>query len=147
MPASRTRREVGFIMHNVTGLVEAFLAADNAALVLRLRGDLDRPAAAQAGTDLRVATAALPPPGLVVVDLTAVQFFSAAAVHALEGFAADCADRGIGVRLVTEAGSIVHRILELIEFSPHVPVFTSLDQAVAARSRYPCRGSSEDGGS
>ena len=134
-------------MHNGTGLVGSVLAADNAALVLRLRGDLDRPAAAQAGTDLRVATAALPPPALVVVDLTAVQFFSAAAVHALEGFAADCAGRGIRTRLVTEAGSIVHRILEFIEFSPHVPVFTSLDQAVTARSWYPCEGSTEDGGS
>jgi len=132
-------------MHNGTGLVGSVLAADNAALVLRLRGDLDRPAAAQAGTDLRVATAALPPPALVVVDLTAVQFFSAAAVHALEGFAADCAGRGIRTRLVTEAGSIVHRILEFIEFSPHVPVFTSLDQAVTGRSWYPGRGSTGDG--
>jgi anti-anti-sigma factor len=104
-----------------------------AALIMRLSGELDAATTAPTGAAL-LRAAALPAPDLVVVDLTEVVFFPAAAVHALEKFAAACAERGIMTRLVVDTGSIVDRVVQLADLDLRIPVFASVEQAVGAGS-------------
>lgn len=103
--------------------------AANAVLIMHLTGELDTATTAPAGAAL-LRAAGLPAPDVVVLDLTAVEHFSAAAVRALDEFACACAERGIRTRLVTDRGSIAHRVIQLAELDRRVPVFTSVDQAM-----------------
>ena len=119
-------------MQEDTDPVTASPAGTGAVLVVRLSGELDAAASAPAGAAL-LRAAGRPAPDLVVLDLTDLLFFSAAAVHALDQLAAACAVRGIRTRLVADADGLVHRVIRLAELDRRIPVFASVELAVAAR--------------
>lgn len=115
------------------GPVTVSSADTGAVLVMRLSGGLDAAATAPAGAALLRASGR-PAPDLVVLDLTNLLFFSAAAVYALDQFAAACALRGIRTRLVADIDGFVHCVIRLAELDRRIPVFASVELAVAARS-------------
>jgi anti-anti-sigma factor len=100
------------------------------ALIARLAGEIDRSSVDAASAQLMQAAVGLPPPDLVVLDLTAVSFFSAAGVHAVDAFATACAERGVRTHLVLDLDSAVYSVLSLTGLAGRLPAFTTLDQAV-----------------
>jgi anti-anti-sigma factor len=80
-------------------------------------------------SELLQACAELPPPHLVVLDLTDVSFFGAAAVHAIRQFAAATAGRGVRTHLVADPDGIVARVVTLAGLDDVLPTFTTLAQA------------------
>jgi len=102
----------------------------DAALIAHAAGEIDLAAAAETSAELLAATARLPPPHLVVLDLTAVSFFNAAAAHAVRDFAAICADRGISTRLVADAESIAARVIALACLDATLPTYRTVEQAL-----------------
>lgn len=100
------------------------------ALIAQLSGEIDRSNVDAATAQLLQAAVGLPPPDLIVLDLTAASFFSAAAVHAVDTFAMACAQRGIRTHLVLDLDSAVYSILTLAGLAGRLPAFTTLEQAV-----------------
>lgn len=100
------------------------------ALIAHLSGEIDVTTADAAGAELMRAAAGLPPPGLIVLDMTAVSFFSAAGLHLVRAFATACADRGIRIRLVVDPYGTVHRVVTLTGLDTRLPTFTTLSQAL-----------------
>lgn len=100
------------------------------ALVVRLSGEIDLASADAALAKLVRVTAALPPPDLAVLDLSAVSLLSAAAVHAVRAFAAACADRGVRIHLVVAPRSISHRVVRMSGLEDRLPTFTQLGLAL-----------------
>jgi anti-anti-sigma factor len=100
------------------------------AMVLGLSGELDFGNADWAGHVLRRSVAGPLPSLLVVLDLTEVGFLSAAGVHILYLFAAECAERGLRTRVVVEPDGIVERVARLAELDRRIPVFTQLSEAL-----------------
>lgn len=105
-------------------------SATGSALIARLSGDLDLSTANVANQALLEAAAALPLSDLIVLDLTAITFFGASAVHALRDFATTCVQCGISVRLVIEPGSIVRRVASLGSLDARIPTFPTLAEAL-----------------
>ena len=103
----------------------------SAALIIHLDGDLDLAATAPISASL-LRGADLPAPEVVVLDLTAVRVFSATAVHAIDEFAAACAERGIRTRVVADVGGVARRVIERSKLDLRVPVFGTLEQALPA---------------
>ncbi|WP_169739968.1 STAS domain-containing protein [Actinospica robiniae] len=95
-----------------------------------IRGDVDLSTAASANDALLQAAIAMPPPDLIVLDLTAVTFLGVSAVHAVQDFATACARRGIRVRMVVEPDGIVGRIVNLSGLDASIPTFRTLAQAL-----------------
>lgn len=96
-------------------------------LVAQLTGEIDLANADEARTILMNSAAVLPPPDLVVLDLTAVTFLSAAAVHALQAFATAGSARGIRTHLVVKPDSIVSEVVFLSRLNEIVPTFATLE--------------------
>jgi anti-anti-sigma factor len=120
-------------MRDDTDPTMATSTAGCAALVIHLDGDLDLAATAPIGADL-LRAADLPAPELVVLDLTAVRFCAAAAVHAIDAFAAACAERGIRTHVVAENASVARRIIQVAGLDRRIPVFATVEQALPALS-------------
>jgi anti-anti-sigma factor len=99
-------------------------------LIVRLSGEIDRSNAEATSAGLMRAAGALPPPDLIVLDLTTTALISAAAVHVLDAFNTACADRGVRIHLVLDPGSVVYRVVSLTGLTRRLPVFGTLDQAV-----------------
>ena len=103
-----------------------------AGLVLRLRGEIDLSSVDEAGRVLLDAGAALPPPALVVLDLTPVGFLSAVGLRALLRFADRCAERGVRTHLVSTSDGIVRRVLRVSDADERIPAFDTVEQALHA---------------
>lgn len=106
--------------------------ATDYALVVRLGGEVDLLTAGPMEVALRDATAELPPPDLVVLDLTAITFFSVAGAHTVDSFAATCAERGVRTHLIVDSSSTVYRLIQMTELCRRTPMFTTLEQALPA---------------
>jgi anti-anti-sigma factor len=100
------------------------------ALVLSISGDVDAATIPTVDARVRAAVLPLPPPGLVVVDLTEVVGISVAGVRLLKSVVDACATRGVDVRLVISKKSIVHRIFTVADPHGEIPVFPTLAQAL-----------------
>jgi anti-anti-sigma factor len=102
----------------------------DSALILHLRGELDLRTARTTGDALLAAADELPPPGLIVLDLTDLDFLAAIGVGILRGFADECAARGVRTHLVFEPGGTVHRVVEILGLGRDIPAYASLRQAL-----------------
>ncbi|WP_185981653.1 STAS domain-containing protein [Skermania sp. ID1734] len=118
-----------------SGLVLEVTALPGSALILRISGDIDLATVEETAAILDDATAQLPPPDLVIVDLCAASFLSVAGVRALERFASTAAERGVRTRLVAQGGTVVHRVMHITRLDRRVEVFETIDCALAARGR------------
>jgi anti-anti-sigma factor len=117
-------------MHEGTDRFALATSTNDTALIAYLSGEIDLSNADAARVGLLEAAAVLPPPELAVLDLTAVSFFSAAAIHAVHDFATACAVRGIRTHLVVASDGIVCRVVSLAGLDKYVPTFSTLEQAV-----------------
>ena len=109
------------------------LVATSGALILRLSGEFDlATTTGMAYTRLRSAVAELPPPSLVVVDLTEVDFFSAAGVRLLRQFVDMCTAQGLSVRIVATPDHAIRRVIAITGLDEQVPTFDELDLALNA---------------
>jgi anti-anti-sigma factor len=106
------------------------LTAD--ALVIRLTGDIDHATADEAAARLAQVAAALPPPGLVVLDLTRVSYLSAAGLRVVQRFAVQCAERTLRACLAVTPGTTVHRVVGILPPDPRVGVFGTVAEALRA---------------
>lgn len=66
-----------------------------------------------------------------VIDLSAVGFLDSTAIRKLFALTARLAERRQRVTVVSPAGSMVLRTLQLVEFSRATPMHGSLDEALA----------------
>lgn len=112
-----------------TDLFSVTASLTSSALIVQLTGEIDLTNADEAKSALLDTAAVLPPPDLIVLDLTAVTFLSAAAVHALQAFATAGSARGIRTHIVVEPDSIVSEVVVLSRLNETVPTFTMLEQA------------------
>jgi len=69
-----------------------------------------------------------------VVDLTAVGFLDSTAIRKLFGLTTRLAERRQQILIVTPDGSIVHRTLQLVDFSRAAPIHETLDSALDSLS-------------
>lgn len=106
------------------------IRASRTGLIAHVSGEIDLSSAGALGAELLGAADGLAPPGLVVLDFSALTFFGAAAMHALRDFAAAATDRGVRTHLVAAPDGIVHRVATLTGFDAFVPLFAALDQAL-----------------
>ncbi|MFG1926417.1 STAS domain-containing protein [Cryptosporangium sp. NPDC048952] len=70
-----------------------------------------------------------PSPTLVVLDLSALGFVSAAGGRALHSFAADLRRTGIDLHLVVDRESFLSRILDLLDAEQRFVRFSTLEEA------------------
>lgn len=110
--------------------VEVVEIPTTGALVLRVSGEIDLSTMTATGRMLAAAGATLPPPGVIVVDLSQVAYLSAAGVRALVAFALSIAERGVSTRLVAARHTVVHRLLRIADLGKHLPVFDTVDEAL-----------------
>lgn len=115
---------------NRKDLVGVTQTTTSQALILRLTGEIDLATSGTAYDRLRSAVAELPPPPLVVVDLTDVGFFSVAGVRLLRTFIDVSARHGLIVRVVVPPDSTTHRVLTIVGLNGQVPIFDTLDEAL-----------------
>jgi anti-anti-sigma factor len=114
--------------------VELIRTVTAAAVIIRLTGEVDVSTSDDAASRLALAVAALPPPELVILDLTEVGYMSAAGLRAVHGFAVSCAEHAVRTRLTITPGGIVHRIVSLLPLDPRLSTFDTVAQALAAGS-------------
>jgi len=100
------------------------------AVVIRLAGEIDQSNVGAIANRLDEATAAVPPPDLVILDLSEVSFLSAAGTREVRRFAARNARRGVRTRLVIEPVGIVHRILALLPPDSGLSTFDTVTHAL-----------------
>jgi anti-anti-sigma factor len=100
------------------------------AVTLTITGAIDAHTRRAAGTGLREAVATLPPPGVVVIDVTSVGFFAAAGVHLVTDIAALCTHRGLRVRLAATPDTLVEHAIRIAGLDRHIPVFPTVADAV-----------------
>ena len=100
------------------------------ALVVQVTGDIDMATFRAADTSLRVALVALPPPWLVVMDLTGVGFFGATGVRLLRQWIDACADREVRVHLVVAPESLALRVFKIVGLHEDVPTFHDVGHAL-----------------
>lgn len=96
------------------------------ALVLRLTGDLDHDAAA---ATLLEASAALPPPSLIVLDLRKLDLLTVAGVRVLEAFAQASEARAVHCHVLYTPDTTVARVLETVGID--LPMYDDLVAALA----------------
>ncbi len=82
------------------------------------------------------AAAAVIPSGMLVVDLTGLDFMACGAFSVLADQLASCRNRGVEVRLVTSQ-PVVSRILEACGLSDGLPVFATVDAALTVLAGVP----------
>ncbi|MEV4137816.1 STAS domain-containing protein [Dactylosporangium sp. NPDC049742] len=102
------------------------------ALILRIVGDVDADTSWAVHTDCWAAVVSMPPPSLVIVDLLAVEFLSAAAVRLLLQFADACGAKGLRLCLIVASGTLQLRILMLAGLDQRVAIFPTVNDAFAA---------------
>lgn len=102
-------------------------------LVLRVGGELDLATAADIRAALSAATEGMRAPSMLVLDITAVEFMSAAGVHLVRGVMTSCASQGVRSYLVVDSGSHAQRLLRMVAFSDDIRIFTSVDAAIASK--------------
>jgi anti-sigma B factor antagonist len=102
------------------------------AVIIRLTGEVDVTTSNDAESRLALAVAALPPPELVILDLTEVGYLSAAGLRAVHGFAVSCTEHAVRTRLAITPGGIVYRIVTLLPLDPRLSTFATVAQALAA---------------
>ncbi|WP_285750479.1 ANTAR domain-containing protein [Lentzea sp. NBRC 105346] len=100
------------------------------ALVLRLSGVFEPDAA---GT-LADATATLPPPALVVLDLRELEQLPAAGVRTLDAFVQSHLTRGVRCALVVEPVGAVACVLDTADPGGALPRYADLESALIARA-------------
>jgi anti-anti-sigma factor len=105
-----------------------------AALIIRLAGEIDYTSADEAASRLTRAADTLPPPEVVIVDLTRVSHLSAAGLRVVQCFAVSCAERTVRARFAIPPGSIVRRVIGLLPLDPRLTVFDTVDQALRAEA-------------
>ncbi|WP_290052567.1 ANTAR domain-containing protein [Amycolatopsis solani] len=102
------------------------------AFLLRVSGTLNAGTAETVLRKLTDATAVLPPPWLVVLDLRDLELLSAAGVRALVRFATERADHGVRSAVLLDLASLNARILRGAVPAATLPMHTSVDEAVNA---------------
>jgi anti-sigma B factor antagonist len=112
--------------------VELTRTVTTTAVIVRLTGEVDVTTSDDAESRLALAVAALPPPELVILDLTQVGYLSAAGLRAVHGFAVSCAEHAVRTRLAITPGGIVCRIVTLLPLDPRLSTFATVAQALAA---------------
>jgi anti-anti-sigma factor len=80
---------------------------------LAVSGAVDLSSAASLAAELRSRLAVVPPGAVVTLDLTRVSYLASAGVGLLLELSGALRERGIGVRLVTDPGSVPARVLAL----------------------------------
>ncbi|HVV19970.1 MAG TPA: STAS domain-containing protein [Pseudonocardiaceae bacterium] len=110
--------------------IDVVRTTTNRALILRVTGDIDMVTVEAANTSLRAAAATLPPPWLVVLDLTDVGFFGAAGVRLLRQWIDGCAEQGIRVHVVVDPASVALRVFRIVGLDEDVPTFPDLSRAL-----------------
>lgn len=105
------------------------ITAASSLLVLELSGEIDPPVAALMRAGLLEAAAALPARGVVLLDVTRVQFLCAAGVHAVRALVQNTADRGVVTRLVVAPDSAVRTVIQAAGLDRLVPVSATVDEA------------------
>lgn len=114
--------------------VELTRTVTASAVIIRLTGEVDAITADSAAARMALAVAALPPPELVIVDLTEVDYLSAAGLRAVHGLAVSCAERAVRTHLAITPGGIVHRIVTLLALDPRLSTFDTVAQALHAEA-------------
>jgi anti-anti-sigma factor len=104
-------------------------AGASQALVLTVDGVVDVATRGGIRAELCAALAELPPPDVVVVDLTDVAFFTAAGLHLLAELAELAARRGLGVRVVAAPGTVAALAIGAGGFD-ELPVFGDIGEAL-----------------
>ncbi|MEV0563320.1 STAS domain-containing protein [Dactylosporangium sp. NPDC050588] len=102
------------------------------ALILRIVGDVDADTSGAVHGECWTAVVSMPPPSLVIVDLLAVEFLSAAAVRLFLQFADACGAKGLRLCLIVAPGTLQLRILMLAGLHQRVPVFPTVNDAFGA---------------
>ncbi len=82
------------------------------------------------------AAAAVTPPGILVVDLSGLDFIACGAFSVLADQLASCRDRGVEVRLVT-CQPVISRILEACGLSDGLRVYPTVDAALTIMAGVP----------
>lgn len=77
------------------------------------------------------AAATASPPGPFVVDVTDVDFMGCCAYAVLADASEDCRQRGVELRLVSTT-PIVARIIAACGLTAQIPIYPTMDQALAA---------------
>jgi len=104
------------------------------ALVLRLSGELDVATVSVCRRRLFEAAAAVPPPYLMVVDLTGLGFLAASGIRVLLTMAEAAACRGVDTRVVATHPTM-RRILALDGVQHRLPCFDTVADASAPERR------------
>ena len=68
---------------------------------------------------------------LFIVDLSRTEYFDSAGIRMLFTLAARMRDRRQELRVIVPPGAVVRRVLEITDFIRAVPVFETLDKALA----------------
>jgi anti-anti-sigma factor len=105
-----------------------------AALIIRLAGEIDYASADDAASRLTAAAATLPPPEVVIVDLTRVSHLSAAGLRVVQCFAVSCAEQAVRARFAIPPGGIVRRLVGLLPLDPRLTVFDTVEAALRAEA-------------
>lgn len=105
--------------------------ATERALVLRLDGVLDPVEDTGAARTLAEATAALPPPAVVVLDLRELELLTANGARMLDAFAHSCRERGIRCRLLVDPADAGAEVLDAVDAEGRLPRFAKLAEALA----------------
>jgi anti-sigma B factor antagonist len=95
------------------GLLRLNIRTRGTAVLLHAGGVLDLNCVTGWERQLSNAAGAVRPPGPLVVDLTALGLLGCCGVPALLAARATCRDKDIPLRLVTEAGSLVARTIQI----------------------------------
>lgn len=98
--------------------------------MLRLSGVVDRSTSGDVMAALLDATATLPPPALVILDLRNLELLAGEGVRTLRLFADSGRMCGVHCRLLIEPGSIVARTLDIADPTRHLPRYADLQQAL-----------------
>lgn len=114
-----------------SALVCVTQSVTSTALVLTLDGEIDLASRHTLDSRLREAVSTLPPPDLVVVDLTSVRFFAVEGFRLLRELTDGCRPRGLRIRLVAAPDSVVARIFR-IACPDDLPVSGSVAEALLA---------------
>lgn len=102
------------------------------ALVVRLYGDLTPQTSARVADSLRSATAPLPTPHLLAIDLRELDTLTAAGIRMLHDLARSVAERGVRCCIVFDPLSTVARAVRIADPQAVVPQFTDLEEALSA---------------
>lgn len=100
------------------------------ALILVFRGELDHPA--DLDSHVLDALATLPPPPLVILDVSGLRVLSAAGARTIRRIATACRHRGVTTHLVLGSGNTISRVATISGLDADVPAFRTMTDAVPA---------------